>query len=151
MNLSEHLTLAEMTRSQTASRKGIDNTPSEADIANMTRLAEIAYEPACVLLGEDIPVSSGYRSVALNTAVGGAKHSAHTDGRAVDLQPKNVSLGVAFDTLRQSNIPFDQLIIECNAWIHMAIAREGETPRRECLVASGHPGAWKYVPYKAAA
>ncbi len=143
--LSEHFCLEEMTRSQTALRQGIDNTPTEGIVANLTRLCETLLEPARALLGEPFHVDSGYRCVALNEAVGGAKSSAHMTGRAADIIPQGLDLHAAFDKLRLSDLPYDQIIIECGAWLHLAVAVEGEQPRRMALTASGGPGDWHYV------
>ena len=143
-NLSEHFTVDAMTFSQTATRKGIDNTPSQPVIDCLTALCTTLLEPARALLGVPLRVDSGFRCEALNEAVGGAKTSAHLDGRAADCVPEGLDLQEAFDTLRASDLPYDQIIFECKAWIHLAIAREGENPRRQALTATGGPGAWHY-------
>jgi zinc D-Ala-D-Ala carboxypeptidase len=143
--LSEHFSLDEMTRSQTALRLGIDNTPSAAVIANMRILCATILEPARKLLNCPMHTDSGYRSPALNGAVGGSRTSAHMDGRAEDFIPIGMSLQEAFDKLRRSDLPYDQIIIECNAWIHIGIAPYGDPPRRQAMTASGTPGHWKYA------
>ena len=116
--MSEHFTLDDLTRSQTASRKGIDNTPPQQAIDSLNLLCSTLLEPARALLGVPISVDSGFRSAALNEAVGGSKSSAHLDGRAADLVPQGVALQTAFDALRKSSLPYDQVIFECHAWIH---------------------------------
>jgi hypothetical protein len=146
MNLSPHFTLEELTFSQTALRKGIDNTPAAGAVENLTTLCATLLEPARDLLGVPLHLDSGFRSPALNEAVGGAKTSAHMDGRAADCIPQGADLRQAFDRLRRSDLPYDQIIYECSAWIHLAIARKGETPRREALTATGGPGNWAYQP-----
>jgi zinc D-Ala-D-Ala carboxypeptidase len=142
--LSEHFTLEELTFSQVASRQGIDNTPSDAVVANLTRLANTLLEPAREIIEAPAHVDSGYRSSAVNAAVGGAADSAHMDGRAADTVFLGVPLQECFDKLRASDLPFDQIIFECQAWIHMSVAPEGQEPRRQALTATGHPGAWHY-------
>lgn len=144
--LSGHLSFAEMVHSDTALRKGIDNTPNAAQVERMQRLAATIFEPVRALLFVPLRVNSGYRSPALNKAVGGAKDSAHLRGEAVDFVPVGMDLEAAFTLIRQSNIPFDQCIIECGVWLHIALPREGSMPRRQALVASGSPGHWVYVP-----
>lgn len=153
MNLSEHFTLEEMVRSQTALRLGIDNTPDADEIANGKRLCATILEPAraalCKATGRDIAMftSSGFRCRALNRAVGGSATSAHLDFLASDqipALPRGISLRVAFDVIRNAKIPYDQIILECNEWIHLAAAREGREPRRQALLAFGGPGHWKY-------
>ena len=146
MNLSDHFTLEEMTLSSTALRLGIDNTPSAEVIAQLTRLACDILEPARALLDCYMHTDSGYRSPALNAAVGGVPNSAHVWGGAADIIPVGYDLRVAFDRLRASAIPFDQLIIEANAWLHHGMAPPGATPRREFLIATRISGGWTYAP-----
>jgi len=143
--LSEHFTLAELTRSGAAERLGIDNTPGPAEIDNLRRLATTALEPVRALLGVRLGINSGYRNEAVNKAAGStAKRSAHLDGRAADTVPRGLDLQVAFDKIRASDIPYDQVILE-PTWIHIGIAAEGVKPRKQALIASGKPGAWSYV------
>lgn len=143
---SEHFTIQELTFSQFALRHGISNTPNDQQLANLERLRDALLEPGRILLGE-LPwhIDSGYRAPSVNAAIGGATDSAHMDGRAADVIPKGISLLMAFDKLRVSSLPYDQIILECNAWIHLAIARVGVAPRRQALLAHGQPGAWAYV------
>lgn len=143
--LSDHFSLEELTFSQIASRSGLDNTPTPAQIANLTRLCETVLEPARVLLGVPLHIDSGFRSASLNVKVGGARNSAHMEGLAADFKVTGIPLAVAFDQLRRSTrIPFAQCIFECTAWIHISIAPEGQLPQRDVLMATGRPGAWKY-------
>jgi len=142
--LSVNFALEDLTRSQTAARLGIDNTPSQEVVGQLTALCEQLLEPARALLGVHLQVDSGYRCPNLNAHVGGAPTSAHVDGRAADVVPLGLDLQKAFDLLRKSQLPFDQVIFECQAWIHLALARPGVAPRRQALTASGGPGAWRY-------
>jgi zinc D-Ala-D-Ala carboxypeptidase len=144
--LSPHFTLEELTYSQVAARRGLDNAPHTSDLANLARLCETLLEPARLILGVPVHVDSGFRSPAVNGAVGGAPGSAHLVGRAADLLPIGMSVHEAFDALRSDALPFDQLIFECQAWIHIAIAADGQEPRRQVLIASGYAGHWTYLP-----
>lgn len=144
MNLSEHFTLEELSFSELALRRGIINTPGAIQTANLRLLCETLLEPARLMLGVPMHINSGYRSNAINLAIGGATNSAHMDGRAADFVPTDLPLATAFDVLRTSALPFDQIITECNSWIHIAIAPDGTPPRREALTAMGHAGAWHY-------
>lgn len=81
--ISRHFTLEELTFSQTASRKGIDNKPPLEVVTHLTRLA-YCMEQVRALLGGPVRITSGYRSQALNAAIGGAKNSAHMNGYAAD-------------------------------------------------------------------
>lgn len=146
MTLSPHLTLGEMVRSETALRKGIPNEPPPAAMRRLEVWAATIFEPVRALLGVPLHINSGYRSPKLNKAVGGAANSAHLTGDAGDIVPVGMSLREAFTKIRRSNIPFDQLIEECDAWLHIAGPRAGAMPRREALVAFGSPGHWRYEP-----
>lgn len=144
LSLSPHFTLDELSFSEIALRKGLINTPGQIQTANLALLCETVLEPARVLLGVPCHINSGYRSHAVNQAIGGAASSAHMDGRAADFVPVDLPLRAAFDALRLSALPYDQIIFECAAWIHMSIATSGSQPRREALTATGHAGAWHY-------
>lgn len=142
--ITPNFSLEELTRSQTALRLGIPNDPDDAQVQNLARLCHDLLEPARAILGVPFHVDSGFRCQRLNAAVGGAGTSAHLDGRAADIIPQGLDLQVCFDELRKSDLPYDQIIFECHAWIHLAVARPGETPRRQALTATGGPGAWHY-------
>lgn len=144
MNLSEHFTLEELTFSEIALRKGLVNTAPPNQAANLIRLCKSLLEPARDILGAPLRINSGYRAPAVNAAVGGAGDSAHMDGRAADILPIDLPLRNAFDALRTSDLPYDQIIFECAAWIHIAIAAPGVAPRRQGLSATGGPGHWHY-------
>ena len=154
MNLSTNFTLEEMVRSQKAVRKGIDNTPTEAQIKNGKRLCVLLLEPARASLWRladrevFMHTDSGFRCPELNKEVGGSETSKHLDFLAADevpALPDHLTLQDAFDHLRQDpTVPYDQLILECNAWIHFGFCEEGKKPRRQAKIATGKPGAWKY-------
>jgi len=144
--LSQHFTLEELTFSQVAARRGLDNAPHADDVENLTRLCETLLEPARIIVAAPLHVDSGFRSPAVNGAVGGAPGSAHLVGRAADLVPIGMPVLDAFNVLRSNGLPFDQLIFECQAWIHIAIAPSGQEPRRQVLLASGYAGHWTYYP-----
>ena len=150
MQVSEHFALEDLTRSQTALRKGIDNTPSDDIVASLTVLCTDLLEPARALWGVPVQIDSGYRCPELNDAVGGADRlghvSEHVFGRAADCIPLGLDLQEAFDQVRRSDLPYDQVIFECKAWIHLGKAADGVDPRRQALLASGGPGAWRYSP-----
>lgn len=130
MNLTPHFTLDELTASQAAARLGLDNTPPAEMVAALKRTAQL-LEEVRTLLGKPVLVSSGYRSPAVNRAVGGAANSAHMLGCAADFSCP--SFGSPLDICREivrSNIAFDQLIHEFRAWVHIAWA---PTPRNMVL------------------
>ncbi|WP_175980971.1 D-Ala-D-Ala carboxypeptidase family metallohydrolase [Burkholderia sp. BCC1630] len=135
-NLTAHFTLEELIASDTARRRGIDNTPSATVAANLRRTAEVLERVRDVLGGRPVIVTSGYRSPELNSAVGGVANSAHRSGLAADFVcPK---FGAPLDICRaisRSSIEFDQLIQE-GTWVHIGIAAAGVKPRRQVLTAS---------------
>ncbi len=133
--LSPHFTLAELTVSQTAARRGIRNAPVGTALANLQRLALFLEQVRRVLLNSPILVSSGYRSQALNNLIGGAYNSAHTRGLAVDfIAPRFGTPKQIVAAIRDSSLQFDQVIHE-GTWVHLAIAEESKMPRREVLTA----------------
>lgn len=139
MNLSPHFTLDELTVSQTAARLGLSNAPPAAVVAELRRLAEAILQPLRNHLGRPIVVSSGYRSPAVNAAVGGALASAHMSGRAADITVPGLTPLEVCQRIRVLGLPFDQLIHEFGAWCHVAIAPPAATPRRELLTAIRGP------------
>lgn len=132
MHLSPHFSLAEMTVSQEAARRGIDNTPPPAVIDALKKTAQ-GLEAVRVRLGcAPIIVSSGYRSGALNAAIGGAKYSQHMTGQAADfLCPGFGSPVEVAAALRDSGIEYDQLILEFGRWVHISFA---PNPRHMALI-----------------
>ncbi len=145
MKLSPNFELSELLHSQEAIRRGIDNTPTSTIVAELQRLAQLILQPLRDHVGRPIVISSGYRSPALNVAVGGARESAHMQGRAADItvpgmKPREVCLAIV-----ELGLPFDQVISEGGAWCHVAIAGPGARPRREQLTAIFGPGGVTYL------
>jgi zinc D-Ala-D-Ala carboxypeptidase len=135
--LTDHFTIEEMTVSRRAAVLGIDNTPSPAIRANLVRVARV-LEYARGLLGYPITVTSGYRSPQLNAITpGSAKNSAHMQGLAADIiaplygPPLAVAERLIGDASFMANV--DQLIFEFASWVHVGLAPEGVTPRRQVL------------------
>ncbi len=135
MNLTDHFTLEELTASQTASRYGIDNTPTPEIVAELTRLANFLETVKQLLGGVPVIVSSGYRSVALNTQIRGASNSQHCLGQAADILVPAFGTPLAVcQAIAASTLPFDQLIQE-GTWTHVSIPAVGVQPRRSKLTA----------------
>lgn len=134
MKLSEHFDLEEFTRSQTAARLCIDNTPPLGVVANLSRLAITleAIRNACS--GRPITISSGYRCPTLNQRIGGSRTSAHMDGRAADIHVRGMSPVSVAQAIVNADIELDQLIYE-GAWVHVGIAKPGSSPRGDVLTA----------------
>jgi hypothetical protein len=140
MNLSEHFTIEELVASQLAARHRIDNRPGPAELANLHRVASV-LEEVRVLVGGPVLVSSGYRSPAVNAAVGGAKSSAHLQGLAADINVPGFTPRALAQRIRDSDIQFDQLIYE-GTWVHIGLA--AGALRREVLTATFAPGGVRY-------
>lgn len=142
--LTDHFSLAEMTASETAARKGIDNTPSPAIIKNLTRTAQLLERVRVLLGSKPILVSSGYRSPTLNAAVGGSKSSAHIQGLAADFICPGFGTPLEIcQRLESLGVEFDQLIQE-GTWVHIGLAAEGVKSRRQVLTAKFGEGAATY-------
>lgn len=122
MLLTTHFTLEELTASQYAARKDLDNTPPEGIIANLKTLAITLESVRTLLLDSPIVISSGYRSPMVNAGVGGAKDSAHISGYAADfICPQFSSNFDVAKTIASGGIRFDQLILEYG-WVHISVA-----------------------------
>ena len=130
-----------MLKSRTATRLGLSNSPNEEHVKNMQALAENIFQPLRDYFGVPIHISSGYRSEALNKAIGGSKSSQHCKGEAMDIdrdgysQPDNAQI---FEYIK-NNLDFDQMIWEFGTqqnpeWVHVSHKRDGKN-RAELLVA----------------
>jgi hypothetical protein len=140
MNLSEHFTIEELVASQLAARLRLDNRPGPDVLANLRRVAAV-LEQVRALVGGPVLVSSGYRSPAVNAAVGGAKSSAHLLGLAADINVPGMAPRALAKLIRDSDIQFDQLIYE-GTWVHIGLS--ASVPRREVLTATFAPGGVVY-------
>jgi len=141
MNLSKNLSLAEVTKSLTAKRLGIDNTPDDWTIENLRAVAGEVFQPVRSAFGCPIYVSSGYRSEELNRAIGGSVRSQHIQGRALDLDADVFGRCTNGEIFRYilNNLTFDQLIWEFGDsdnpdWVHVSYVRDGLN-RGRCLKA----------------
>jgi uncharacterized protein YcbK (DUF882 family) len=112
MQLSEHFSYAELTKSTTAARKGISNAPSKEHAANLVTLCNEVLEPLRKLYGRPIRISSGYRSPALNKLVGGSLASHHCIGMAVDIDQGSAAENMKIFNLLKAYGSFTQLIFE---------------------------------------
>jgi len=147
--ISKHISYKEATFSQTATRKDIDNTPSKEVLQRMKTVAENIFEPLRAHVGGPIKINSFYRSIMLNTAIGGSKSSQHTRGEAIDIDDTlgNMSNKDMF-TFIKDELDFDQLIWEFGddenpAWVHVSYVSP-ENNRRRILKASKVNGKTTY-------
>lgn len=154
MRLSQHLELAELTRSESAKRLGINNHPTAAHLANMRVVAAKVFEPIRAFFKRPIRISSGYRSAALNRAIPGASRtSQHSTGEAldIDMDGTEISNAQVFNFIKD-NLEFDQLIWEFGTrqspdWVHVSFSVSGKN-RKQILVAKRINGAVVYETFK---
>lgn len=134
MKLTEHFSLEEMTVSQLASRNGWDNNPDANAINNLTRVAQL-LEQVRKIINKPIIINSAYRSKPVNDAVGSKDSSQHRLGCAADFRVSGMTLNAVCDAIKQSDIQFDQLILEFNSWIHISVPNKPtDTPRNQMLI-----------------
>lgn len=133
MNLTEHFTLEEMTRSATASRLHIDNKPNETIIEHLHYLCSKVLEPARREACTPFLITSGYRCPALNKAVGGKNNSYHLQGFAADIAAHNIREAFALARIILKQPACDLVIVETqkgNVWLHV---QTSVNPRRQLL------------------
>jgi len=117
--LSPHFKLSEMVNTPTGRSKGLSNEPSPEVVANLRKLCVEALEPIRALVGP-LKINSGYRSDAVNNAVGGSTTSAHSFGLAADLNPVKGTWKELMDKTIAAKIPLDQIIFE-HTWVHVGV------------------------------
>ena len=128
----KYFTIKELSKSTTAIQKKIDNSPNSEIVNNLEQLVHNILDPLREEYGKPIQVNSGYRSDALNKAVGGSKTSQHRFGLAADITAGSKSENKKlFDLAQELNLPFDQLIDESNfSWVHISYSTN---PRKQIL------------------
>ena len=141
MKLSGHFSLAELTKSQTAVRKGIDNKPTLDHIENLTELCTHVLEPTRRNFGKPMVISSGYRSEELCEAIGSSKNSQHAKGQAADFEMFGIDNKELAKYIK-NNLVFDQLILEfynpddpSSGWVHCSYSKEEN--RKQSLLYNG--------------
>jgi zinc D-Ala-D-Ala carboxypeptidase len=151
MNLSKNFTLQELTKSDTAVRKGIDNNPNSDQIAKLQLLCENILQPVRDHFGT-VVVTSGYRSPQLSVAIGSSINSQHCDAEAVDFECPGVDNAELCDWIYE-NLDFDQMILEFykkgepNSWMVSLFLYVTEKPRKQFLLAYREKnGKTKYKP-----
>ena len=152
MKLSKNFSLKELTTSQTAERKGINNNPNEDQITGLQNLCENILQPIRDHYAKPVTVSSGFRSPNLCIAIGSSVNSQHAKGQAADFEifgTPNAELGKWI----VENLDFDQLILEYHnteepnsGWIHCSVKTAPEIPRKQVLQAKKIEGRTAYEP-----
>jgi hypothetical protein len=134
LNLSPNFTLEELTVSQTAVRRGFDNTPNASEIANLVRVAAL-LEEVRALVKKPITVNSGFRSKQVNDAVGSRDTSQHRLGCAADIRVPGMTPREVVEACIAANIGYDQIIEEFGSWTHISVPNTPSTaPRRQALI-----------------
>ena len=148
MKLTENFSLLELTKSQTAERKGIDNTPGPEHQENLKKLCENVLQPVRDYFSKVVTISSGYRSPELCTAIGSKITSQHAKGQAADFEIFGVSNKALADYI-DSELHYDQLILEYwkesdpnSGWVHCSYSESNN--RRQYLRAYKEDGSTKY-------
>ena len=150
MKLTENFSLSELSKSQTAERKGIDNTPSTEHQGNLKSLCESILQPIRDHFNRVVSVSSGYRSVDLCVAIGSKTTSQHAKGEAADFEIFGLSNKELADYINE-NLDYDQLILEYwkesdpnSGWVHCSYTNGSN--RKQYLRAYKENGSTKYEP-----
>lgn len=145
MNLTEHFTFEELTHTD---HRTLDNTPTEREkciidgkevyvnaVANLPRLAAFLEDLKTVLGGKPIMINSGFRSEAVNDAVGSSNKSDHRRGCAADIRVPGMTPDEVTKAIINSDLPYQQVIREFDRWTHVAITtNEGDTPKKSKLI-----------------
>ncbi|MDD7318357.1 MAG: D-Ala-D-Ala carboxypeptidase family metallohydrolase [Prevotellaceae bacterium] len=144
----KHFTIGELTRSDTARKKGIDNTPTEDVVHNLTSLVDDCLDPLREAYGKPISVNSGYRCPELNRAVGGSAKSSHMDGHAADITGGSTGENQRlWNIMVEKRIPFTKMIAEDGfRWLHISYDRRNVARRKMLGIRDG--GGWKYIEVK---
>jgi len=149
MNLTANFSLHEMTKSETALRKGMPNEPTEDDIANLKLLAEKVLQPLRDHYGVGIKINSGYRSPDVNAAVGGSRTSDHCKGQAADIEIAGIPNATLAQYIKDS-LQYTQLILEFytpgipdSGWVH--VSYDANNLKCQTLTATKKDGKTAYL------
>lgn len=134
MKLTENFSLEEMIASEIGARRGLDNTPNATEIANLVRTAGL-LEQVRKVLGKPILINSGFRSKAVNDAVGSKDTSQHRIGCAADIRVPGMTPKEVVDAIVKADIPYDQVIREFDSWTHISVPdMPARPPRKQALI-----------------
>jgi zinc D-Ala-D-Ala carboxypeptidase len=149
MNLTKNFTLEEMTKSETALRYDIDNTPNEQEISAMKLLAEKVLQPVRDHFGKGVKVNSGFRNQDVNQKVGGSRNSDHIRGQAADIEIPGIPNAELAEWIKD-NLEYNQLILEFytpgvpdSGWVHVSYIPEAN--RNQVLTATKKDGKTVYL------
>jgi len=132
MNLTEHFTYEELTHTD---HRQLDNTPNDAELVNLTRLAEFLEQVKTLLGNKPIMVNSAFRSKLVNDAVGSKDSSQHRVGCAADIRVPGMTPNEVVQAVIASDLGYDQIIREFDRWTHISIPNSTHnTPRKQALI-----------------
>ena len=132
MKLTEHFSLEELTHTD---HREYDNTPNDAELENLKRLAEFLEEVKQTLGGRPIMVNSAFRSKQVNDAVGSKDSSQHRIGCAVDIRVPELTPDQVVKSVIASSLKYDQVIREFDRWTHLSIPNTVDAkPRKQALI-----------------
>lgn len=135
MQLSPNFSLEELTRSEAAARNGWDNTPNDQELENLKRLAALLQQVKAAVGGKPVLINSAYRSKQVNDAVGSRDSSQHRLGCAADLRVPGMTPRQVVEACIAAQVPFDQIILEFDAWTHISVPNTPEAaPRGSKLI-----------------
>ena len=148
--LTKNFSLAELTKSETALRHDMDNTPGAVEIANLTDLAGKVLQPVRDHFGKGVKVNSGFRHPEVNAKVGGSKTSDHCKGQAADIEIPGVPNAELAEWIKD-NLEFRQLILEFytpgipdSGWVHVSFVA-GDN-KKQVMTATKQNGKTVYLP-----
>ena len=149
MNLTKNFTLEEMTKSETALRHFLDNSPDQAQVDNLLALAENVLQPVRDHFGKGVKVNSGFRHPDVNAKVGGSRNSDHTRGQAADIEIPGVPNAELAEWIKD-NLQFRQLILEFytpgvpdSGWVHVSYVADDN--KKQVLTATKQNGKTVYL------
>ena len=145
MQLSTNFSLEELTRSEAAARGGWDNTPSEAEIENLKRLAALLQDVKAAVGGKPVLINSAYRSKQVNDAVGSKDSSQHRLGCAADLRVPGMTPRQVVEACIAAKVPFDQIILEFDAWTHISVPNTPDAAPRGSKLIIDRQGTRQFV------
>jgi uncharacterized protein YcbK (DUF882 family) len=132
IQLSPNFTLEELTHTD---HRQFDNTPNASEVANLVRLAALLEEVREAIGNKPVMINSGFRSKAVNDAVGSKDTSQHRIGCAADIRVPNMTPNEVVKAVIASGIGYDQIIREFDRWTHISVPNTaGDTPRRQSLI-----------------
>jgi hypothetical protein len=148
--LSPNFTLSEMVKSETAVRRGLDNTPGQTEVDNLKILAEKVLQPVREHYKKGVKVNSGFRHPEVNAAVGGSKTSDHCRGQAADIEIPGVANADLAEWIK-NNLDFTQLILEFytpgipdSGWVH--VSYDSSNLKKQVMTAMKENGKTVYKP-----